>query len=159
MSSSSRTTDPAVLTRTLTSAVRALAADDGGAFEDAGAALAAFDAEAARTVLGWLLRGALEELHPDGLDADDLRAVVERCARSAPAWFTGLDPHLLVLALTGALGEHPEVAETPRAPHEAVLRHALLLVADLVAATRRPLSRHVEAALAEVRRAETVEMP
>ncbi|WP_432537692.1 hypothetical protein [Kineococcus arenarius] len=159
MSTPARSTDPAVLTRTLTSAVRALAADDGEGFGRAGAALAAFDADAARTVLGRVLRGALEELHPDGLDADDLRAVVQRCARSAPAWFTPLDPHLLVLALTGALGEHPEVAEVPRAPHEAVLRHAVLLVADLVAATGRPLARHLEAALAEVRRAETVEMP
>ncbi|WP_337062516.1 hypothetical protein [Kineococcus sp. G2] len=159
MNTPARSTDPAVLERALTRAVRALAAGDDATFGEAAAALAAFDADAARTVLGWVLRGALEELHPDGLDADDLRAVVERCARSAPSWFAGLEPHLLVLALTGALGEHPEVAEVPRAPHEAVLRHALLLVADLVGATRRPLVRHVQAALAEVRRAETVEMP
>ncbi|NAZ86386.1 hypothetical protein, partial [Kineococcus indalonis] len=154
-----RTTDPAVLTRALTSAVRALGADDAAAFEEAGAALAAFDADAARTVLGHVLRGALEELHPDGLDADDLRALVERCARSAPAWFGGLDPQLLVVALVGALGEHPEAGEVPPAAHAAVLRHALLVVADVVAATRRPLARHLEGALAEVRRAETVEMP
>ena len=159
VSPSPRTTDPAVLTRALTGAVRALGADDAGAFAERCAALAAFDPDAARTVLGRVLRGALEELHPDGLDADDLRAVVQRCARSAPAWFAGPDPQLLVVALVGALGEHPEAEEVPRAPHEAVLRHALLLVADLVAATGRPLARHLGAALAEVRRAETVEMP
>ncbi|WP_432495112.1 hypothetical protein [Kineococcus gypseus] len=159
MSTPPRTTDPVALTRALTRAVAALGADDPEGFEAASVALAAMDAGQVRTVLGRVLRGALEELHPDGLDADDLRAVVQRCTRSAPAWFPALDPQLLVVALVGALGEHPEEGEAPRAPHEAVLRHGLLLAADVVPRTGRPLRAHLDAALAEVRRAETVEMP
>ena len=150
--------DPAVLTRALTAAVDAARAQQRGGFEEAVAALARFDAEQFRSILGWLLRSALEELHPDGLDADDLREVVLRVG-AASGWWPELEPQLLVVVLTGAFGEHPEPGDLPRTAHEVVAAHSVLVVADLVAATRGPLARHLASALAEVRRAETVEMP
>lgn len=154
--------DPALLTRLLTRAVDAVARADAGDFDGAGAELAGFDADQARTVLGWVLRQGLEERHPDGLDADDLREAVARTARAA-GWFPALDARILVLVLTAALGEHPDPEEVPRLGHALVLQHSLLLVHDLVAAggapAGPPLRRRIDAALAEVRRAETVEMP
>lgn len=152
-------TSPARLTSTVLAASDAAAAADGAAFTEAVTALAALDPDQVRTVLGWVLRGALEELHPDGLDADDLREVVGRVARGALPWFAGTDPQVLVVALTGAFGEHPEQDGEVRLPHATVVAHSVLLAQDLARAGRRPLARHLEAALAEVRRAETVEMP
>ncbi len=154
----SAATDPSTLRRLTARAVEAAAAQDAAAFSAAAGELAALDAEQVRTVLGWVLRGALEELHPDGLDGDDVRAAVTATARAA-GWWPGLDPRVLVVVLTAALGEHPDPEELPRLPHALVLPHSLLLVHDLVAATRRPLQRHLETALAEVRRAETMELP
>ena len=150
--------DPALLTRLLTRAADAAARADADGFAAAGAELAGFDAEQARTVLGWVLRQALEERHPDGLDADDLRAAVTSTARAA-GWFPALDARILVVVLTAALGEHPDPEELPRLDHALVLQHSLLLVHDLVAAGGPPLRGRIDAARAEVRRVETVELP
>ena len=150
--------DPALLVRLLTRAVEAAARCDADAFAAAGTELAGFDAEQARVVLGRVLRQSLEEHHPDGLDADDLRDAVTATAGAA-GWFPGLDARILVVVLTAALGEHPDPEEIPRLGHALVLQHAVLLVHHLVTAGGTPLRRHVDAALAEVRRAETVELP
>ncbi len=148
--------DPALLLRLVTRAVDAVG--DAGGFAGASAELARFDAEQARVVLGWVLRRALEERHPDGLDADDLRDAVAATARAAQ-WFDGLDPRILVVVLTAALGEHPDPEEVPRLGHALVLQHSLLLVHDLATGPGRPLRRALDAALSEVHRAETMEMP
>jgi hypothetical protein len=150
--------DPALLTRLLTRAVDAVARADAADFDAAGADLAGFDADQARIVLGWVLRQGLEERHPDGLDADDLRDAVATAAGGA-TWFPALDARILVVVLTAALGEHPDPEEVPRLGHALVLQHSLLLVHDLVTAGGPPLRRRIDAALAEVRRAETMEMP
>jgi hypothetical protein len=150
--------DPALLVRLVTRAVAAVDAGDAAEFAEAGTALAHFDAEQARTVLGWVLRQALEASHPDGLDADDVRAAVLTTARGA-AWFADLDPRILVVVLTAALGEHPDPEEIPRLGHALVLQHSVLLVRDVATGPGRPLRRALEQALAEVRRAETMEMP
>ncbi|MEZ0491168.1 hypothetical protein AB2L28_02820 [Kineococcus sp. TBRC 1896] len=150
--------DPTLLTRLLTRAVDAAARADADGFGAATADLAAFDAEQARVVLGWVLRRSLEEQHPDGLDADDLRAAVTATAGRA-GWFAELDPRVLVVVLVAALGEHPDPEEVPRLGHTLVLAHALLLVHDLATGPGRPLRRALDPALAEVRRAETMEMP
>ena len=152
-------TSPATLTSTVLAAASAASAADGDAFTEAVAALSALDEDQVRTVLGWVLRGELEELHPDGLGADDLREVVGRVSRAALPWFPGTDPQVCVVALTGAFGEHPEADGEPRLPHPGVVAHSVLLAEDLARASGRPLARHLEAALAEVRRAETMEMP
>lgn len=152
-------TSPARLSATVLAAGSAAADADEAAFTEAVTALSALDADQVRTVLGWVLRGALEELHPDGLDADDLREVVGRVARASLPWFSGTDPQVLVVALTGSFGEHPEADGEPRLPHPDVVAHSVLLAQDLARASGRPLAAHVDAALAEVRRAETVELP
>lgn len=151
-------TDPSLLTRLVTRAVEAAGRGDAEGFSAATTDLAAFDAEQARVVLGWVLRQALEEQHPDGLDADDVRTAVAGTARGA-AWFTALDPRILVVVLVAALGEHPDPEEVPRLGHALVLQHSVLLVHDLATGPGRPLRRALDAALAEVRRAETMEMP
>jgi hypothetical protein len=141
--------DPAHLLRLVTNAVDAVARADADDFAAAGTALAGFDADQARIVLGWVLRQTLEEQHPDG---------VLRTAGTA-GWFPALDPRILVVVLTAALGEHPDPEEIPRLGHALVLQHSVLLVHELVTAGATPLRRRVDAALAEVRRAETMEMP
>lgn len=151
-------TDPTLLTRLVTRAVDAAARADADGFATACTDLAGFDAEQARVVLGWVLRQALEGRHPDGLDADDVREAVAATARGA-AWWADLDPRVLVVVLVAALGEHPDPEELPRLGHALVLQHSLLLVHDLATGPGRPLGRALAAALAEVRRAETMEMP
>ncbi|WP_344478319.1 hypothetical protein [Kineococcus aurantiacus] len=144
------------MSRLVTRAVEAVGDAEG--FARATGDLAGFDAEQARVVLGHVLRQALEEQHPGGLDADDVRDAVAATARAA-GWFDALDPRVLVVVLVAALGEHPDPEELPRLGHALVLQHSVLLVHDLATGPGRPLRRALETALAEVRRAETVEMP
>ena len=107
-------------------------------------------------VLGWAVRSLLEELHPDGMDGEDVRAVLTGCTTAAGAWESEVDPSVLLVALTGALGmSDPD--EQPALPPEPVARNATLLLAFLLG--ERPLARYLDAAFAELRRAETIEMP
>jgi hypothetical protein len=104
-------------------------------------------------VLGWVVRALLEERHPDGLDGEDLRAVLTGCAA---AWPSEVDPSVLLVVLTGALGlSDPD--DQPAVAPAAVAGNAALLVAYLL--DGRPVGPHLDGALAELRRAETVEMP
>ncbi len=137
-------------------AVAAGAAAEPEAFDAATATLAGADAEHVRLVLGGVLRSLLEEQHADGLDGDDVAAVVEACARGS-AWCPDLDPEVLVVVLAGALGVH-EDEPRPLAPL-VVARHAALLAATLLTASARPVDAHLDAALADVARAQTVELP
>ena len=137
-------------------AVTAAAAADPESFDAATARLAGLAAEHVRLVLGGALRSLLEEQHTDGLDGEDVAAVVAACA-GAGAWCPDLDPEVLVVVLAGALGIH-EDEPRPLAPL-VVARHAALLAATLLATSARPLDAHLDAALAEVARAQTVEVP
>jgi hypothetical protein len=100
--------------------------------------------------------------------------VLEDCVRSAAGWFPAVDAEVLVILLAGALGIHqpdaippgdlrpedPEPAPEPRRLSALeVASHAPLLIADLLAGSGRPLSRYLDAAFAEIYRAETIEMP
>jgi hypothetical protein len=63
---------------------------------------------------------------------------------------------VLLVVLTGALGlSDPD--EQPVLPPAAVARNAVLLLAHLLG--QRPAARYLDAAFAELQRAETVEMP
>ena len=136
--------------------VTAARSADAEAFGAAAGRLAGSDPQRVALVLGGVVRSLLEELHPDGMDGEDVRAVLERCARAAAAWDSGVDPQVLLSLLAGALGvSDPD--EQPPAPPDAVARNALLLVADLLGP--RPLRTYLDAAFAELARAETVEMP
>jgi hypothetical protein len=174
---------------TVTDAVSAARATDPAALRHAAERLVSASAvraapasqEQVGVVLGAVLRSLLEETHPDGLSGEDVQAVLEDCVRSAASWFPTVDIEVLVILLTGALGIHqvdprpsdpqpdsppdfqPDVVEAGGAPRRLgaleVASHAPLLLADLLAVSGRPLSGHLDAAFAEIYRAETIEMP
>lgn len=145
-----------VIAESVTAAVGAAKAADGEAFADAVGRLSTVDPQRVTVVLGWMTRSLLEELHPDGLDGEDLRAVLTGCATGAGAWKSEVDPSVLLVVLTGALGlSDPD--EQPALPPAAVARNALLLLEYLLG--ERPPGRYLDAAFAELERAETIEMP
>ncbi|WP_088976500.1 hypothetical protein [Micromonospora coxensis] len=135
-----------------TDAVDAVRAHDAEAYEAATARLAA--AERSGLVLGTVVRLLLEETHPDGLDSDDVRQVLEHCVRAAAQWRPDVDPHVVLVLLAGALGVYdPGEDDAPPDP-SALARHAPLLVADLLAVAGRPVGSCLEAAFTEIARTE-----
>lgn len=135
-----------------TEAVEAARARDTEAYDLSTARLAA--AERSGLVLGSVVRLLLEEVHPDGLDSDDVRQVLEHCVRAAAQWRPDVDPHVVLVLLAGALGVY-DPGEDDSPPDAVVLaRHAPLLVADLLAVTGRPVEGCLGAAFAEIERTE-----
>lgn len=133
--------------------------DDGG-LTDAATELAGLDPAQVGLILGTAVRVVLEDTHPDGVDGDDVRAVLERCARSAAAWHPGVDPHVLLLLLAGALGVYSDDGEPLPSP-DSQARHAALLLADLIGdvpggdeAAGKQVAAYLTAALAEIERAQ-----
>jgi hypothetical protein len=159
----------------LEAAVRAATAADRAGFEAATARLAALPAEPTGLLLGAVLRALLEDTHPDGVSADDLRDLLRASMSSAARWCPGLAPHAAVAALAGALGVHdsdrpgptgpghdtgdPDDQAPPPVPAAELVRHAPVLLADLLPRSRRGLRGYLDAAFAEIARAETVELP
>ena len=160
-----------------TDAIAAAQAGDTAAFDDACSRLLT-DPEHARVILGDAVRLLLEEVLPDGVDGDDLREIIGRSARSAAPWFPSVDPGVMVVVLSGALGIHPDSppdpstgderppelddpwdAVPPRPSAAAVTQHAVVLLADLLPVRGRPLRGYLEAAFTEMARRETVEQP
>jgi hypothetical protein len=161
-----------------TDAIAATQAGDTTAFDDACSRLLLADPEHTRVVLGDTVRLLLEEVLPDGVDGDDLREIIDRSARSAAPWFPSVDPGVMVVVLSGALGIHPDTPPDPRPGEErppelddpwdavpprpsaaAVTQHAVVLLADLLSVRGRPLRGYLEAAFTEMARRETVEQP
>jgi len=153
------------------SAVAGAVRRDRDAFEPAAAELAALPAQQTGAVLAAVVRMLLEEQHPDGLDGDDVRTVVERCVRAAATWLPAdaLRPRTVVAVLANALGVHeagltydelgaPPDPDLEKAPSpEEFARHAPLVVADLLAAGGRTLRPYLDAAFTEIARAETMD--
>jgi len=144
---------------TVTEAVVAAADSDPEAYARGTARLAALDPEQVRVVLGAAVAALLEELYPDGLDGDGLAETLSGCCRAAALWWPATDPNVLVVLLSGALGSHDLDEEQPGITPAEMARTAPLLVADLLRRRGRSLSAYLDAALAEIARAETVEMP
>jgi hypothetical protein len=164
-------------------AVTAAVAGERETFDEAVAELAGLDAEQVRVLLGHVVRSLLEELHPDGLSADDIRDVLPRCVRAVIGWHPEVDAALLIVVLSNALGIGDPDDEPRDARPGDVTAHGVLLIADLVtaagpvipagtvtsagsvtsvgsaASAERPIDGYLEAALAEIARAETIEMP
>ncbi|TDB74195.1 hypothetical protein [Micromonospora sp. KC723] len=135
-----------------TEAVEAARSRDIEAYDLSTARLAT--TERSGVVLGSVVRLLLEEAHPDGLDSDDVRRVLERSVRSASSWQPDVDPHVMLVLLAGALGVYdPDGDDSPPDP-AAVARHAPLLVVDLLAATGQPVESYLGAAFAEIERTE-----
>src|SRR3954449_3542340 len=150
------------MARAVDAAVAAAGAGELDPFTEATTHLVRLDRGQLTVVLGAVVRELLEQAHPDGLDSDDAEQVLESCLRSA-AWYPALDRDALIRALTGALGvseaeEQRADAETA-ADEPAVLAHGLLLIADQLATLGRTLSPVLDAALRELMREQTVEMP
>ncbi|TDV49984.1 hypothetical protein [Actinophytocola oryzae] len=160
-----------------TDAIAAAQVGDAAAFDDACGRLLA-DPEHTRVILGDTVRLLLEEVLPDGVDGDDLREVIHRSARSAAPWLPSVDPGVMVVVLSGALGIHPDTppdsptgderspelddpwdAVPPRPTAASVTQHAVVLLADLLSLRGRPLRGYLEAAFTEMARRETVEQP
>ncbi|MFF5053288.1 hypothetical protein ACFY1S_08925 [Micromonospora sp. NPDC000663] len=134
-------------------AVQAAKIQDNEAYDVATGRLAT--AERSGLVLGSVVRLLLEATHPDGLDGDDVRQVLQRCVRAAAPWRPDVDPHVVLVLLAGALGVYdPGEDDSPPDP-AALARHGPLLVADLLAVTGRPLDGYLSAAFAEIERTET----
>jgi hypothetical protein len=148
-----------VIAEAATDAVAAARSHDLEAFQGAAGRLAALDSEQVGLVLGAVVRASLEDLHPDGLTADDVHALVARCARSASEWFPTVDPDVLVMLVAGALGVHQPDAESFPIDGPAVATHAPLLVADLLTVSGHPLKACLDAAFADIARHETAESP
>jgi hypothetical protein len=138
-------------------AVSAARSGAAAAFADAIAELGRMDREQLAVLLGAVTRDLLERSHPDGLGAGDAEQVLLSCARSA-GWYEVLDADLLVVALTGALGvSDPE--EAPPRDGAAVVAHGLLLIADQLRLLSQELPPVLASALAELMRAQTIELP
>lgn len=147
------------LTAAVDDAVAAARSREADAFAAASTRLATFDPEQVRGVLGSVVRSLLEERHPDGLDADDVQAALERCLRSTLTWLPDVDVGALVVVATGALGVHDPETTARVVPPREIAVSAPLLVAELLDGSPRPLDAHLLDAVAEIARAETVEMP
>ncbi|WP_238018410.1 hypothetical protein KZZ52_09170 [Dactylosporangium sp. AC04546] len=132
-------------------AVEAARERDKEAFEAAVEQLGSLDPEQTGLVLGTVVRNRLEELHPDGLDGDDVRAALEGAVRAAIEW-QEVDPQVMAVVLIGALGVHEEADEEHRPSPRALARHAPLLIAFLSAA--RPFAPDLQRAFAEIERSQ-----
>ncbi len=142
----------------ITEAVEAALSRDADRFGRAAGRLAVQDAQRLALVQAWVLRSLLEDLHPDGLSGADAQDVLRGCVTSAASWFAEVDAAVLAAVLTGALGLSDPDAPAPAGP-AMLSQQAALLTADLLTAAGTPLAGYLDAAFAELRRAETIELP
>jgi len=113
-------------------AVVAAGEQDAPAFDAAIGRLAGYDPAQVGLLIGTVVRHALEERHPDGLDSDDVRATLAAVVTGAQAWQGGIDPQIVLLLLAGALGVHEPDPDEPPVKADISARHGVLLVAHLV---------------------------
>jgi hypothetical protein len=142
----------------VTATVTAARHCDADAFAEATPALGRLDRSQLTVLLGAVTRDLLENSHPDGVDADDANEILRSCARFADGWYPDFDDEPAVHALIGALGV-AEPEDAPRPDELLVVAHGVLLIADQLAAQARDLGPVLDAALAELMRAQTVELP
>ena len=131
-------------------AVTAARAHDIEALAAAAGELAAQDRAQASLILGTTVRLLLEITHPDGLDGDAVRDVLEQCVRASAQWHPEVDPHVVLILLAGSLGVHDD--EEPAPKPDALALHSALLIAHLLGP--RPLPEFLTLALGEIERAQ-----
>jgi len=131
-------------------AVTAARAHDIEALAAAAGELAAQDRAQASLILGTTVRLLLEITHPDGLDGDAVRDVLEQCVHASAQWHPEVDPHVVLILLAGSLGVHDD--EEPAPKPDALALHSALLIAHLLGP--RPLPEFLTLALGEIERAQ-----
>ncbi|TFI40493.1 hypothetical protein E4P29_24330 [Rhodococcus sp. 1R11] len=136
-------------------ALAAVVAQDPIAFDEAVELLDRSDAAKAGNVHAEMVRSLLEEVYSDGLTGENVQEVLGRTVRGAD-WLPSVDIAGFVEVLTGALGVTDVDEQSRSRPRPA---HALLVVADLLAIRRSRAETYVRRALAEIHRAQTIEMP
>jgi hypothetical protein len=130
-------------------AVIAAQSRDPAALDSAVDGLAALDPAQSGLILGTAVRLLLEDGHPDGLDGEAVRDVLEQCVRNAAQWQPEVDPYAVLQLLAGALGVLED--GTPPPKPDVLARHTALLMAGLLGA--RPVSPFLTA-LADIERAQ-----
>ena len=168
-------------------AVDAAAGTDSEAYEDAAAIVVGLPAGPTGLVLATVTRTLIEELHPDGLDSDDVQLVLARCYRGASALLgDAVDVRVLIAVLAAALGIHeagltyqemnPIEAATddwppaPRSGEDEVATgrpptpaefawHAPLVIADLLAAGDRRIGPYLDTAFADLATGAAMDLP
>jgi hypothetical protein len=155
----SATSSAAGLRRSITEAVEAASSRDADRFAEAADRLALQDPQRLSLVQAWVVRCLLEQLHPDGLSGEDAQDVLRHCLLSTSQWYADADPGVLVLVLTGALGLSDPDDTTASVGSAGLSTGAALLIADLLGVAGGPLAGYLDAAMAELERAETIELP
>lgn len=143
----------------LAAAVAAARRADPDGYREASTELVALNGEQLGLVAGETVRLVLEDVYPDGLDADDLRDALERCVRAALPWRPELDPTALGILLAGALGVHESDGERLPLPPDAVAGHAPLLLAELSRGAPHPFPVYLRGALSGIATNQVMELP
>ncbi|MDJ0393747.1 hypothetical protein QMK17_10435 [Rhodococcus sp. G-MC3] len=136
-------------------AVTAARARSNADFADAVGALASEDAARVGLIHAEIVRSLLEELHSDGLTGENVQDALASTVRSAAQWIPDLDVPGFVEVLTGALGVADAEEKRPAPRPE----HAVLIITDLLVRRKASAEIYIRRAVAEVRRAQTIEMP
>ncbi|GAA2546525.1 hypothetical protein GCM10010435_14710 [Winogradskya consettensis] len=135
----------------LAAAVTAAKAKDKQALTEAVAELSAQDQAQTGLILGTTVRLMLETRHPDGIDADDVRAVLSTTVMPALPWSPEVDPQVLLYLLANALGVWEDDGEPSPKPEPLAL-NAALLIDHLIG--EDPIVQVLTATLAEIERAQ-----
>jgi hypothetical protein len=148
-------TPAAAIQAAVTESVQAAVDRDSDRFRAGAAALAKLDQAQLTIVQATVIRVLLELRHPDGLTGAEIKQLLSETAEHSAEWWPDADAQALVAVLLNSLSvadpAQPTAFEGPA--------HASLLIAELVAGQPAALAAHLAGALAEVRRAETMEMP
>ncbi|MBM4634885.1 hypothetical protein [Prescottella equi] len=152
-------TTPRQIAVTTDAAINAARSADGEQFVEKIENLRLLPFEQVTLVHAGVVRALLEDLHPDGFSGDDIQDALTRVAGAALVWLPGLDISALAAVLTGSLGLTEMSDDAQRIGQSEYLRSAVLVMTDLLATADASPYGYLKAAIAEIARAETVEMP
>lgn len=142
------------MTAALTEAVSA-AGVHSDEFPGAIARINSLDQSQVTVLLSGIIRQQLENLHPDGLDGEDVQDALTAAVR-ASSWYADVQPAAMGEVLLSALGV---LAPEDATATGAYLTHAVLVIAALLPGQPMSITELSAGQLAEIRRAETMEMP
>ena len=148
------------IARAVAALVGAAVTRDADALRAGCVALRDCDETAAFDVLARLTLGLVERAFPDGLDADDVRALFDEVAAGAAGWLTGLDPMAVLVVVAGTLSIHPpDDAPRPSLDQDALPVACALVVDHLLTRLGARLAPELARAFDELRTAQMMELP